>query len=125
MIRGTMTDDGREAIISLGVRGPTGRTLQIEAAIDTGFTDSLSLRGQDIYGLKLPWQTRVEVSLADGSKTTVDMYEATVMWDESSRRIPIVSTEIRPLVGMALMSGYRLTLDVVPGGRLVLEKMAT
>ena len=123
MITGRVASDGSEAVIRLGVRGSTGRTLQVEAVIDTGFTDTLSLRPQDIDDLRLPWLGHVEATLADETKTTADVYTGEVLWDDESRRITIAAIETTLLVGMKLMKNYRLTLDVIPGGPLRLERM--
>ena len=66
MIKGRVTGDGREATIVLNLRGPSGRTAHIEVVIDTGFTDALTLRQKEIDDLNLPWQGRVDATLADG-----------------------------------------------------------
>ena len=100
MISGRETHDAREAIILLSIRGPTGRTLRVEATIDTGFTGSLSLRQADIDVLQLVWQGRAEATLADGRTTTTGVYEAHVMWDGHSKQGPLFSAEANPLVGM-------------------------
>jgi clan AA aspartic protease len=125
MITGSVIHDGREPVIAIDVRGPTGRTLHAEAVIDTGFTSFLTLRQHEIDGLKLPWITRIDANLADGSTIKADVYEGEVKWDGVSLQIQIAEADTKPLVGMSLMKNYRLTIDVLPNGRLALERIAS
>lgn len=125
MITGRVARDGREAVIMLSVRGPTGRTLQLDAIIDTGFTDSLTLREHQIDDLKLPWRGRVKATLADGRSTMADVYRAHVMWDGESKPIIVAAVEAKPLVGMDLMRDHRLTVKIIPGGLLLLENISS
>jgi clan AA aspartic protease len=125
MITGSVTSDGREALVQLDVRGPTGRTLHLDAVVDTGFTHWLSLRQPQIDDLKLAWHGRATANLADGTETTPDVYEAHVMWDGQSQHILVTAADTEPLVGMSLMKDYRLTIDIIPGGALLLEKLAS
>lgn len=52
-----------------------------------------------------------------------DVYEAIVVWDEQLLTIPIDEAESDPLVGMSLMEGYRLTVEVIEGGLVKIEKL--
>lgn len=115
MITGTVTV-AREAVIGLSVRGPNGQVRDIDAVIDTGFDGSLTLPPQLITSLGLPWRRRGWSILADGSESVCDIYEASVVWDGISRRVAIDAVEIVPLVGMALLYGHELTVQVVEGG---------
>lgn len=63
--------------------------------------------------------------LADGSETLFDVHEATVTWDDRPRRIPVAAADADPLVGMALLQGYELTVRVVVGGSVFIEALAS
>jgi predicted aspartyl protease len=54
--------------------------------------------------------------LADGSETLFDVYEAEVVWDERLRRVFVDAADTVPLIGMALLDGHELTVQVVDGG---------
>lgn len=41
----------------------------------------------------------------------VDFYTGTVIWDGQYREIDIAESETEPLLGMALLYGYRLQID--------------
>jgi clan AA aspartic protease len=117
MIIGVVTDR-REAVIRLKVRGPAGQDQEIEAIIDTGFDGWLSLPSSIIVQLGLTWRQRGRALLADGSESVFDIYEATVDWDGEARRIPVDEAETVPLVGMALLEGYELVVQVQRGGNV-------
>lgn len=120
MITGVVTAD-RQVVIPLTVRGPTGQEQEIEAIIDTGFDGWLSLPSSLIALLGLVWRQRGRALLADGSEGVFDIYEGTVVWDGQARRIPVHETETIPLVGMSLLEGYELTVDVRPSGNVIIK----
>ena len=122
MITGVVTAE-REAIIGLTVRGPTGTKRRIEAVIDTGFDGWVSLPPALIVRLGLPWRRRGRAWLADGSESLFDIYEATVFWDRRRRRIPVDETDTTPLVGMALLEGYELRMQVISRGKVSLRPL--
>ncbi len=119
MIAGSVSDSS-EAIIGLVVSGPGGET-NIYAVIDTGFDGSLSLPSALIAMLNLPLQGRASAVLGDGSRSVFDFYEATVIWDGLARRVSVDEADTDPLVGMGLLYGYGLTVEVVEGGAVVIE----
>lgn len=123
MISGRVSDDGKEATLAVSVRGPGGRTLNVEAVIDTGFNDALSLRPQEIDDLGLAWVGRFVATMADNTQTPADVYAGEVIWDNQPRRVSITEIPTNPLIGMSLMADYRLTIDVIPDGNLQLEKI--
>lgn len=45
-----------------------------------------------------------------------------VAWFESEREITVLEVDGEPLMGMAMMQGHRLTIDVRPGGTVILER---
>ena len=120
MITGVVTSN-LEAIIRLGVRGHHHDEQQVEAVIDTGFNGWLSLPGNLIDQLGLPWLTRGRVILADGSEQECDVYAATVIWDSQPRRVPVDAAETDPLVGMSLLNGFDLHMQVRNGGSVLIE----
>jgi len=122
MITGIVTV-AREAVISLTVRGPNGQEQEIEAVIDTGFDGSLTLPPALITALGLPWRRRGRALLADGNESVFDIYEATVIWDGTARRVSVDEVDVMPLVGMALLYGYELTVQIVEGGRVLLKPL--
>jgi clan AA aspartic protease len=122
MISGTVTD--REARILLLLRGPHGREQEIDAVIDTGYTGSFSLPPGQIAALGLNWQGFGRGTLADGSECLFDVYEAEVVWDGEARRLLIDEADSDPLVGMTLLSGYELKMEVRSHGKVEITPLS-
>ena len=122
MIAGVMTAD-HEAIIPLTVRGPAGRECDIEAVIDTGSSGWLSLPPPVIAFLGLPWRRRGRALLADGSDSIFDVHDGAVVWDGQPLRIPVDSAQTAPLVGMSMLSGYELSIQVRVNGQVALQAL--
>jgi clan AA aspartic protease len=95
----------------------------VDAVIDTGFTGFLSLPIAIIMELKLQWSYRDRATLGDGSETVFDVYSAEILWDGQLREIEVDSAETEPLLGMALLRGYRLQVDTIEGGLVSIETL--
>jgi clan AA aspartic protease len=115
MIEGIIAD-GVEAIIQLELVSIQGEIETIPAVIDTGFTSDLTLPPSAIHDLGYPHVSTAEITLADGSIIDVPVFEGLVIWFGVKRTILIVQTDSDALVGMSLMNGCRLTMDVIPDG---------
>jgi clan AA aspartic protease len=113
----------REAVISLSVEGSGGLRRDINAVVDTGFNGYLTLPAALIQELGLVWRRRGRAMLADGSDSVFDIYEAAVTWDGTSRRIAVDEVECDPLVGMSLLYGFELTVQVADGGQVVIRSL--
>ena len=123
MITGVVTAD-RQAIIRMTVRGPAGQEHEIGAIIDTGFDGWLSLPSSLIVPLGLVWRRRGRAFLADGRESVFDIYEATVIWDGQARRVPVDGAETAPLIGMSLLEGYELTVQVRAAGNVIIRALS-
>jgi clan AA aspartic protease len=121
MITGIVNRD--EAVILLQVRGRNRQTRQIEAVVDTGFTAWLTLPPALVAGLELRWHSFGRGTLADGSETFFDIYEAAVVWDGRVRRIRVQVFDADPLVGMALLRGCELKMHVRSRGGVVIKRL--
>lgn len=122
MITGVVTAD-HQATIRLTVRRPREQEQEIDAVIDTGFDGALTLPPALISILGLVWRRRGRALLADGSESVFDIYEAIVVWDGEPRRIAVDAADTDPLVGMGLMYGYDLRIQVVDGGTVTIEAL--
>ena len=120
MIRGSV-NAAYEAVISFAVQGPSGLTREIEAVIDTGYSEYLTLPTELVSELGLPYVTSDQAVLADGSYASFDVYETTAHWDGEPRRIDAYASDATPLVGMRLLDGHDLHVQVKSGGRVVIE----
>lgn len=113
-----------EGVISLVVRN--GQKMKyIQCVIDTGFTGFLSLPLSIINELDLSWKYRERGTLGDGSETIFDVYEGSVIWDGEYREIEINQAETEPLLGMLMLQGYRLQIDNIEGGLVIIQCLSS
>jgi clan AA aspartic protease len=122
MIVGVVNPD-RQAIVYLRVRGPGGHEEEVEAVIDTGFIDYLTLPSALIARLALTLGGSTQAMLADGHSIPLDVYTAVVVWDGEPRSVPVLEIEGGTLVGMSLLLGYAVRLEARDGGRVTIEAL--
>ena len=120
MIEGAV-NTAYEAALILTVEGPEGRRRSIEAVVDTGYNGFLTLPPALVAELDLPFVTSGEATLADGSAISFDIYLVAVEWDGQPRQIEADVAETTPLVGMRLLAGHDLLVEVENGGRVVIN----
>ncbi|MFM9959933.1 MAG: clan AA aspartic protease [Planctomycetaceae bacterium] len=110
MMTGVVTDQF-EAVVTLTVLG-SGQTESCDAVIDTGFTDWLTLPPSMVNDLELRRISSGKVALADGSSRIFEIYQADILWSGRKQRVQIYECDTTPLIGMRLMKGCRLTMDI-------------
>ena len=121
MITGVVKfDEGR---IRLKVKGLRGREEEVEAVIDTGYTASLTLPPDLIKALGLRWRSVDRFTLADGSECFLDVYEAKVVWDGKVRQILVDEANTDPLIGMRLLRGHELKMQIRSGGKVTIKRL--
>jgi clan AA aspartic protease len=122
MLTGAVTPH-REARVSFEVRKPGGKETSITAMIDTGFSASLTLPPSTIASLGLSRQSMGRAVLADGSVREFGMYGAEVNWG-GWKRILVSAVGSEVLIGMGLLRGYELRVEVVTGGRVEIRPLS-
>ena len=110
-----------EAVVRLTVQGPSGQAREIEAVVDTGYNGFLSLPHDLVTELGLVYRDRGRAILADGSEVFFDIYDVAVLWDSGLWNTRASAADATPLVGMALMDGHSLYVEVESGGRVVIQ----
>ena len=123
MISGTIRN--REALIELDVSGPSQSPRHVEAVLDTGYNGYLTLPRQLVSALGLPFAGHRRGTLADGSVTRMEVYMASVGWHGRQKEVLISQTAGTPLIGMALLEGSPLMMDVVDGGTVTIEELTS
>lgn len=116
-----VVNDALEAIIRITRCGPNGRRRRIRAVVDTGFNGTLTLPPELIAELALPWHRRTTAEVADGREVIFDVYRATVFWNRRRKRIHVDEADTMPLVGMELMRGSQMKLDICEGGTITIR----
>ena len=121
MIKGSV-NSALEGTLRLTVRGPRGRR-RITAVIDTGYNGALTLTPELVHELGLVWSDTASVILGDGSTCDCDIYAGVVIWDRKSIRIFVEEADTTPLVGMELLRGFKLTMNVERHGRVTIKPL--
>ena len=122
MIAGKVTTD-REAVIEFQLAGPARQTREIQAVIDTGYNGYLTLPGHLITALQLPFAGYRRAALADGSNVILNVYLTTVLWHGRQQQAVVARADGAPLVGMSLLRGSRMTMDVIDHGDVVIDEL--
>ena len=112
-----------EPLLRLTVHDAGGQPHEVEAVIDTGFNGFLTLPPALIAALGLPWLCRQQGQLADGSLMAFDVYVATVDWHGQPRSVEDEAADAQPLLGMALLQGSELRIEVLPGGGVTIAQL--
>ena len=113
-----------EAVVALRLQGPDGRTRDIEAVVDTGYSGFLTLPTALVAELGLPFAYMGQAFLANDSEVDFDVHYVTVLWDDQPRDVEADATGSTPLMGMLLLNMHDLSIQVRNGGRVLIEAIA-
>lgn len=104
-----------EAVVRLRIRRPSGIEHDVDVIVDTGFSASLTLPPALVSALNLNWDSGGKAVLADGSVRRFDVYAAELLWDSTWRPVLVSAVGHEPLLGMRLLAGYSLAINVQRG----------
>jgi len=126
MVSGTVRyveGTGFIAVVTVRVNGFYGKSVEHEAIIDTGFSGSVSLLPEDVATLGLAPKATVESTLADGFTKIVSTYTVVVEWDGIPMLADVIADDDEPLIGMELLAGCNLSVDVTDGGKVEITRL--
>lgn len=120
MISGRVNQD-LEAVIRLRLHGSGNRERWIEATIDTGFNGSLTITPEIARDLELKLIARGTAVIANGTRQSFNICSATVSWDGEPLPVAVDVLNNAPLIGMDLLKGYELLIQVEEGGSVFID----
>lgn len=120
MIQGSV-NAFREAVLPLQLRAPDGRLVDLDAIIDTGFSDYLALPPAVVAALQLPYYGTADYELGDGDVVTFRLYMTEAVWGGQEFEVPVLASDGGALIGMRMLYGYHLFIDVVDGGDVIVR----
>ena len=113
----------RQAWLTVEILNSSGQPLPVEVVLDTGFEGELALLIPVIRQLGLQEYDYGFAEQSDGSFTRVAIYRATILWDGQSRQVEVIESGSEPLLGMELLLGSRVTLEVRDGGHVTIDAL--
>ena len=122
MIQGVVTEQ-RTAVIPLTLQGTMGQEDTVPTILDTGFNGFLTLPLPQIAKLGFPYQGSMRAVLGNGREAELDVFAGTVIWDGQVQAVMVLAADGSPLVGMGLLEGSRVMLDVTDNGPVAIDRL--
>ena len=113
---------GRRSACQFGGGGTSAYAL-VEVLLDTGFNGELALTSSVIRRFNLVRGIPRFAELATGDTTLLPSFTATILWDDQPRFVSVIEADSEPLLGMELLLGNRVTLDVRDGGPVTIDAL--
>jgi predicted aspartyl protease len=120
MILGHVRDNFPHVMLTLpGYEGPT----PVEFIVDTAYEGDLTLPQSMLARVEASYIGDRPIRLADGTLRDRAYYRLVLDWDEEERIVEIAEMENSPLLGVELMAGYLLQVEITDGGEVSLEPL--
>ena len=113
-----------EAVVHVQIHAPARSSRRVAAVVDTGYSGFLTLPPALIRSLGLVRLGRTEGVLADGALVSFDLYGCEVLLDRRRIEIEVAEADTDPLLGMELLSGFELSIQVKSGGRVAVKRLS-
>jgi predicted aspartyl protease len=101
-----------EPVLRLEIEDGQGQVHKMDVVINTGFSGFLGL----------PYSLIADLNLVR-SPISEESYEATIIWNEEYQQIVVTPVETEPIIGIALLEGYTLQIQVMQHGLVTLERV--
>jgi len=109
-------------VVPVLIMSREGQYQPVEVVLDTGFNGDLALPPATIRRLGLTRGTVFKATLANGQEVYLNGYEATALWHDQPLSVTALESGNEALLGMNLLVGSRVTLDVEVDGAVVIEE---
>lgn len=122
MIFGSIDDSG-DLTIPIRVLDANGHVHRIVAVVDTGFNGHISLLPHQIRELGLGPPQSVAMAVANDAIISVNAYPGIVLWQGERRPVEVIEAEGTPTVGLALLWGSLLTVEITEHGAVTISPL--
>jgi len=120
MIRGSV-DSEKHAVLSLELCDSNGQIMAVSAVIDTGYDGVLTITPDIAANLHCPFRETRTYELGNGELVDFPIHDVTLIWDGQTRDVAAIVTSGGVLIGMSLLHGFTLFIDVIDGGEICIE----
>ena len=112
-----------EAVVPVPVLNRNGQFQTVEFVVDTGFDGFLALPATVIQRLGLERYGSTRVTFANGQQELCNTWHCRILWHDQPRDIVIFESRGEILLGMALLEGSQLNIQVRTDGAVVIEEL--
>ena len=112
-----------EAVAPVPVMNRNGQFQPFEFILDTGFDGFLALPPELIQRLGLEPAESVFVTFANGRRELWNAWECRILWHDLPRDIVIFESRGETLLGMALLEGSQVNIQVRIDGAVIIEEL--
>jgi len=109
--------------VTLRLSGDNGPQRDVEFIVDTGFLGELTLPPSLLRELGAQVTGSEPLRLADGVARVYRLYEVRTEWDDEERYVEAVAINGDPLLGIELLRGSHLHIEVTEGGEVLAEPL--
>ena len=121
MISGAL-NDRLEPMVVLEISNGDGHFHPVDALLDTGFSQHLTLPPNAVARLGLKPVNQIPMTLAGDREILAPVHEGLVKWFGKSKKINVIAIEGPSLLGMSLLANCKITIRAHPGGELLIEE---
>ncbi len=115
MLLGKLSDK-LAPFLELSILSTDSTSRQHSFLVDTGCTLEMVLPAVILAELGWPVIETMEIQQADGSRVAVDLHEGSVVFGELARPVLAAALGTQPIIGMELLQGWQLCLDIIAPG---------
>ena len=119
MAEGRVT--GGKPFVTVVLLGGDGSRHPFTVVLDTGFDGELMLPRSVIRRFGFAYRGMRSGILADGSRFETPAFTTEILWQNQQSMVSVYESESEYLLGIHLLWGQRLAMDVIEGGRIVIE----
>ncbi len=112
-----------QAVISLTMYTPNGSEITFaDVLIDTGSDAEVVASASAIQLLGLYYLEPTDLRQVDDEVVTVASFIGEVSWNGSRKEVKVICTGESLLIGMGLLRGHQMNMDIRPGGLVQIEQ---
>ncbi len=115
--------ENNHAILPVRFRTEAAGDIVAKFVVDTGYTALLTLPFRHIAALGLTPIDDMEVYLADGTRSVVNVYLGVILWHGAERQVFVLEMDSDPLLGAELLRGSRLEIDFEENGAVTVTPL--
>jgi clan AA aspartic protease len=121
-MQGEITPD-RQAVVGVVLKTIAGDDVFIDAVVDTGFTEALLVPMEIIEECGYEYAEDIDFLMGNGVSELLPAFRGVVVWHGVDIDLFVVASQAGPLLGMRLLEGSRLAMDVLDGGSVTIQPL--